>query len=281
MAEEGKLLISDALPFRESDKDKKEELFLPRPLMPAAGRKTQFGAPKAGDDIKNKKALKKLKYIPVSGFSEYLKYLKGEIENFDPGEDALSEFGVFETRIMASVSGREETLPFHMAVFHFHPGCGLYLIIAFEQEEQAAFVKKLLTSMSLSGVGGKRTAGLGKFELDDEVYLDSPYTDAQEIIAEMLLDTQAMWQMAVSTGLPRPGELKEATESGWYGLLRRGGFVQSRFYSDTPQKRKAMYFMPAGSCFKKRFEGGIFDVSAGGRHPVYRYGKPLFVGVRL
>ena len=40
-----------------------------------------------------------------------------------------------------------------------------------------------------------------------------------------------------------------------------------------------MYVFAAGSCFKNEFEGDIYDVTNGGSHPVYRYAKPLFMGV--
>ena len=37
----------------------------------------------------------------------------------------------------------------------------------------------------------------------------------------------------------------------------------------------------AGSCFPQKLNGDICDVSDNGRHPVYRYGKPIMLGFNL
>ncbi|NLM56354.1 MAG: hypothetical protein GX192_02770 [Clostridiales bacterium] len=42
-----------------------------------------------------------------------------------------------------------------------------------------------------------------------------------------------------------------------------------------------MYAFGEGSCIKTPYKGYIADVSQGGNHPVYRFLKPLFVGVEL
>ena len=43
-----------------------------------------------------------------------------------------------------------------------------------------------------------------------------------------------------------------------------------------------LLMIEAGSVYKNAFEGDIYDVSDknNGTHPVYRYGKPFFMGVR-
>ena len=37
----------------------------------------------------------------------------------------------------------------------------------------------------------------------------------------------------------------------------------------------------AGSCFEDKFVGDVIDVSKDGTHPVYRYGKPIMIGIDL
>ena len=37
-----------------------------------------------------------------------------------------------------------------------------------------------------SGIGGKRSAGLRKFNIDDPIYLDAPYSDGLEALADLL-----------------------------------------------------------------------------------------------
>ena len=45
------------------------------------------------------------------------------------------------------------------------------------------------------------------------------------------------------------------------------------------RRKKDLYVFNSGSTFTEKFEGDICDVSSGGAHPVYRYAKPLWLGV--
>ena len=58
-------------------------------------------------------------------------------------------------------------------------------------------------------------------------------------------------------------------------------FVASSDYAEEWRKKKDLYVFTAGSCFVNCFAGDIYDVSEGGKHPVYRYAKPIFMGVSL
>jgi CRISPR-associated protein Csm4 len=69
-------------------------------------------------------------------------------------------------------------------------------------------------------------------------------------------------------------------EGASFQLVRRGGFVQSEHYADTGRKKKTQIFFAAGSVFHKRFKGALYAVG-NGRHEVYRYGLPIFLGVTL
>ena len=55
--------------------------------------------------------------------------------------------------------------------------------------------------------------------------------------------------------------------------------MASEFYAEEYRRKRDLYVFAAGSCFKNEFEGDIYDVTNGGSHPVYRYAKPLFMGV--
>ena len=76
-------------------------------------------------------------------------------------------------------------------------------------------------------------------------------------------------------------ELEQALEGATYQLVRRGGFVASDTYAETPQKKKTQYFFRSGSVFGHRFTGDLYSVGGFGEHPVYRYAKPMFLGVDL
>ena len=70
-----------------------------------------------------------------------------------------------------------------------------------------------------------------------------------------------------------------ALEQAHYLLVKRSGFVASETYAKEQLRKRDLYVMQAGSCFRTRFEGDVYDVSDGGSHPVYRYAKPLLMEV--
>ena len=86
--------------------------------------------------------------------------------------------------------------------------------------------------------------------------------------------------MLLNTALPKESELEDALLFADYSLIKRSGFVSSSNYSDSWQRKKDLIMFKSGSCFEKRFEGDVFDVSNGsGTHPVYRYGKPMLMRI--
>ena len=50
---------------------------------------------------------------------------------------------------------------------------------------------------------------------------------------------------------------------------------------ETPVKKQTQYFLTAGSVLQHTYQGELCDVGIGVPHPVYRYSKPLFMGVTL
>lgn len=87
--------------------------------------------------------------------------------------------------------------------------------------------------------------------------------------------------MLLSVALPADDELENALENASYLLEKRSGFVASSDYAEEWRKKRDLYVFTAGSCFVNCFAGDIYDVSEGGKHPVYRYAKPIFMGVSL
>ena len=76
-------------------------------------------------------------------------------------------------------------------------------------------------------------------------------------------------------------ELEAILENAGYVMLKRSGFINSYTYADNFQKKSDFYCFAAGACFEKKFEGDVFDVSQGGTHPVWRYAKPMLMGVDI
>ena len=250
MTQRGNLLFSDAFPYIG------QQYMVPKPMI--------YIEPQKKGQSEQKKAYKKLKFLPIE-----------QLENFmngtmDVSVDPLKEYGSFQQQTMARVRTEEDTLPFRVGTYFYYPDCGLYIILGYTKKEEKYLAEELLESLEYTGIGGKKSTGLGKYILRlvklPEVFERHLKKDADRIIL-------------LSVGLPRDGELENALEGASYQLIRRSGFISSDTYAEELRKKKDLYVFAAGSCFEHRFEGDIYDVSDNGSHPVYRYAKPLFMGV--
>lgn len=264
----GKLLLSDTMPYVE------ETYFLPKPILRVATTQQESSSVL-------KKAYKKLTYISAEQFSNYLKSLKGQAP-FDvmAANESFANCVQAQTRVQVAVTGQEEPLPYYVNAWRFAPDAGLYFIVGYEQSDDVAWLKQLVNSLGYSGVGGKKNSGLGKFTTDDVIYLDDTKSDGLNAL-QQLLTTKGDWYMTLSGALPQDGELEQVLQGAAYQVLKRSGFVDSTQYAAEQRKHKTLFILAAGSCFRQPFVGGIYDVAGSGRHPVYRYAKPLFLGVSV
>lgn len=254
MVREGRIAISDALPYMN------DKLYIPKPMMAVQSEREGNSA--------DKKNFKKMKYIPVDMLDDFL---AGNIDAQAVNSE-LKDLGKSELRTMASIKGLEETLPYHVGVYRFSKDCGLYIIAAYEKDDDLYYLEELLIALSYDGIGGKRSSGLGRFAVKTG--------KVPEKLEKALQNTSAEKYIALSVCLPEEDLTDELIADSSYGLIRRGGFAYSSTYSDEPRRKKDIYLFQPGSVFKERFKGGIFDVSDGGRHPVYKYAVPLWLGVK-
>ena len=244
----GSLLLSDAFPFIDG------RLYLPKPMV-------RPDIPDKSGDSVEKKAFKKLKYIPMEKLGDYM---KGEL-NAQKENSVMKKLAKGSMKTSAAIPEEDETRPYHIGTVYFGKGNGLYIITAVKSEEDESNLFELLDMLSFAGIGGQRASGLGRFEIIREKEIDSIH-----------FEKDSDWVMALNICLPRDSEIEEAMNGAKYQMCKRSGFVASENYAPEQRKKKDLYMFTAGSCFRNRFEGDIFDVSDGGSHPVYRYGKPLF-----
>lgn len=252
---ENRLRISDAFPFHE------ETWYVPRPMIP-------LHSENRSDNSVLKKSLKKLTYIPVGQFGEYI---NGEM-NILAEFQKLTSMGKSEFRTMSNVDREGDTLPYSVGVYYFSPGWGLYVIVGYEDKETLSLVESLLSALGFSGIGGKRSAGLGKYTL-----IPAKLTD--EFEERLCIDGKESRYMLLSGSMADDDELNYVLTESSYLLQKRGGFIASGSFSSRPMKKKDSFFFQAGSVFHHSFRGTLRDVSSGGNHPVYRYGKPVFMEV--
>lgn len=252
LCREDKIAFSDAMPYI------RDSMYVPKPNL-------RIEIEKNGNSIQ-KKAYKKLAYIPIT---EMENYFKGKIDAISENEK-FSRLGCFYSKTSVSIHGEEQTLPYRVGLFEFAEGNGLYIIVGYEKEDDLYFVEELLISLSYSGIGGKRSSGNGRFVLKTCKIGDE---------LEKRLGSTADKYMLLSVALPKDTEIENALIEASYTLKKRSGFVASTNYSEEYLRKRDLYIFQGGSCFKNRFNGDIYDVSDHGKHPVYRYAKPMFMGV--
>ena len=145
--------------------------------------------------------------------------------------------------------------------------------------------ENVLESLSLTGIGGKRSAGYGEFSItDDGMIFDGEDFDIIEseddkFINESLYKESEKY-LLLSSYLPQKDEIEKIkNKENGYQLIKRSGFVNSPKYSENPQKRKQVYMISSGAVLNFKPAGRLADLKLHGNHSIYRMGKPIVIGV--
>lgn len=260
---EDTLRLSDAMLWRG------DAFYLPKPL---ARSQSTMEVPAA-----DRKAMKKLQWLPVEAFDGFARSLAGG-KPFEPRKYA-ARFGQAVEMTRAHVTDGADTVPYVVGAFVFDEDCGLYILVQCEAQ-RLSWMRTLLQALGLSGIGGKVTSGYGRFTIDAEIHLDAP-CDMQTEWLNRALNKESPKYLLVTTSLPQEKELDDALSGASFALIRRGGFVSSDTYAEMARKKRTQYFLASGSVLAHRFDGDLYEVGCGGAHKVYRYGRPIFLGVNL
>lgn len=249
------LRISDAFPFHG------DTCYIPRPMMAVETERS-------GDSVLKKK-LKKLECIPAHQLADYL---QGTMD-IEAESKIYGQMGTAEVRTMASVQEHEDAIPYSVGAYRFAENWGLYIILAYEEDTAGALLEELLTGLGYSGIGGKRSSGLGRFTL-------KKLSLSESLTSRLYCGAGEGTYMTLSVSMAEDPALESVLEDAGYSLLRRSGFISSHTYAQQLMKKQDFYLFKAGAVFKRGFEGIVEDVSHKGNHPVYRYAKPIFLEVR-
>ena len=88
--------------------------------------------------------------------------------------------------------------PYLVRGLQFNKDCGLYCILAFDDDRVRSLVEGLLQSLSFSGVGGKRSVGFGKFQLECCGELAQSACEAARVLGTYLSgEPAAHWKMCI------------------------------------------------------------------------------------
>lgn len=230
-----------------------------------------------GNSIR-KKQFKNMKYVPI----EYIKaYMKGEYP--EKHLEDCKEIGKEGVKTAVAVRGHEEPEPYRVSAYYFNAGNGLYLILGSSGEVAEILFDDLMESLSYSGLGGKKSAGLGRFEYAKktvpEMLGKALRNGSEGVSGHFGQSMSGGYVVLMSTALPEVGKLESVLADASYSLLKRSGFVDSTTFDDQQMRKKDLYVLAAGSCMKNVFDGCMVEEKNGGRHPVYRYAYGLFLEV--
>lgn len=248
-AENNDLLISDLFPFCD------KTLFIPKPFV-------AIQSDKQGDSALKKK-FKKLKFIPINDLKDFLN------GNYIPDDSAQGNFGKSSVRANVKINEKEDNSPFNVGIYTFNDNSGLYFVVNVSEQSEN-YIFDLMDSLSYTGIGGKLSSGLGKFNYT--------YNALPNAFSERMTDKFKRF-MSLSVCLPEENLLDKAMTDANFEVIKRSGFVSSETYADQPLKKNNLYCFKSGSVFTNKFNGQIADVSNKGNHPVYRYAKPFWIGI--
>lgn len=269
LTEKDEFKVSDLLPFKETETE--TAFYLPKPFVNDIEIKQNSDE----EQVIDRKKIKKINYIRASRLKEYFEFLKTG-KNFPEIDD---DFGEKELHTKNKVSRiGEDTELYNVEVFRFNKDSGLYFIVQLPKRWQEKF-ENVLESLSLTGIGGKKSAGYGQFEVgelktkdfkEDMIFLDTSLKKSTNTGKYLLL----------SSYLPQKDEIEniKIIENG-YQLIKRSGFVNSPKYSENPQKRKQVYMISSGAVLDFKPVGRLADLKLHGNHSIYRMGKPIVIGV--
>lgn len=253
---EGKLTFSDGFPYIG------RTFCIPKPIIQVdVKEKTNKG------NSNEKKRLKKLQFIP----QEYTEdFIKGEF--FEKCKDNIEEIGNYGMKVSVKIQEGKEPEPFRVSAFYFKEGNGLYIILRYNSNDAAELFDKLMDSLSYTGLGGKKSSGLGRFEFVKQKLPES---------LERRFMGEHKRYMLISSALPDSETVAAVLENASYNMLKRGGFVDSETYADSHMRKRERYVFAPGSCFTQIFDGTVIEENNGGKHPVFRCEKALFLGVNV
>lgn len=269
LTENDEFKVSDLLPFKEM---KTETVFyVPKPFVNDIERKQSSDE---NEQVVDRKKVKKLSYIPASRLKEYFEFLETG-KNFPQIDD---DFGEKELHTKNKVSRiGEDTELYNVEVFRFNKDSGLYFIVQLPEKWKEKF-ENVLESLSLTGIGGKKSAGYGQFIR--ELKIENYKADAIFSHTNLKKISTSGKYLLLSSYLPQKDEIEKIkNKENGYQLIKRSGFVNSPKYSENPQKRKQVYMISSGAVLNFKPAGRLVDLKLHGNHSIYRMGKPIVIGV--
>lgn len=266
------IAFSDLLPWYL--RDGTYEWYVPKPVISISSKEVKVESLQNARSMSSfRKKSKKRAFLKAADLGLY-------VDDLRYGSASLEEEPLFGEAISAvHFNGRTGT-PYSAGSYFFAPSAGLYVLVRLEDRSDWEWLESLICLTGMTGIGGRKSSGMGTFRKEQDGIILSGDSDNEDesTLAELLEDREADCQMVLSVFLPAENELEAASQGA--GLwLQRSGFTWAPGM-ESPVKTKSVYMMSSGSCFSTRLHGRVADVSTSAvNHPVYRYGKGLYLGV--
>ncbi|WP_456390196.1 type III-A CRISPR-associated RAMP protein Csm4 [Hydrogenimonas sp.] len=255
--------VSSAFPFFRGVSS--VDYFMPIPILPP---EKMFSMPE--DDHSLTKKLKKLNLIPLEWFEKILNgnRIAVEADALDGVKEKLKD--VFKTRPVPKVAldrVTQDSNLFHYGELHFDKG-GLFFWAEFKDIEVRRRFEAVLKLLGDEGLGGRRTAGYGLFDVEpDTIELEIPES------ADRYLLLSLYWP-------PKNERDILSLKNSSYRMVRRAGWFlldDGRSY-----RRRPIWMLREGSVLNIRPIGGVADVTPNAvpdKH-VYRFGYALSLPIK-
>lgn len=274
-AECGQIILSDLMPFASNRKE--TCYYLPKPVLLIEQEDTV--KVENLEDVRKqatvRKKQKKLTYIRASRMEEYIDAMKCGSSFTEP-----IDFGTGTLAAQVWQRRDEDPLPYYVGKFFFHDDAGMYFIAGLQMHEDADWLYGILQSLGLTGIGGKRSSGCGKFHVAEEPKIISACNAADlKALSKLLSDDRSTWQMCISSLIPDEADVSVVKESQ-YRLMKRSGFT-TLLEGGVERKKNSVYALGSGSCFPARLNGCIVSLGQESDHEIYRMGKSIYVGLPI
>lgn len=250
------------------------QLYVPTPIMQIDSKElpiTSFAETKRV--ATEQKKIKKIEYIRASQLQNFSQYIEADIS-----QKYMPTFGAKQTSAQVNMRG-EMSRPYYVGNYQFMSHTGLYFIAGFNDDASRELFEGIFEVLGLSGIGGKRSGGYGKFELADnpiKLEVQDIYKDISALYA--LIHNKQGNMMCISACVPTSDEVA-TLKQGSYKLQKRGGFVGAAG-TTTQVKRNSYYVVKEGSVCPKALVGQMLTITGDSLpHPVYRNGMGLWIGV--
>ena len=102
-------------------------------------------------------------------------------------------------------------------------------------------LKDLFTLLGLSGIGGRTSAGYGRFHLDGDPICLNTAEEASTLWMLQALERGTAPYLLLTSSLPTGEEMDVALEGASFQLARRGGFASTEWVETSHQEADPVF----------------------------------------